>query len=217
MDTKRANIAIALIIATGFAAAGLIYCRLPPTIVVHWDVRMRPDAWGSRSQIFFMPAMLIIWPFLLNLVPRISRTGLSIASFLPTYNLMIVLLAVYLLYVSVVTSLRNVDSTLPFGKLIGTGLLGLFVCIGNLFGKLRRNKWCGIRTPRTLSSDAVWIATHRFAGRLTVAVSAIGIAALWLGAPWWIALALLLGATLLAVIYSYAIRDDQSSNADGRL
>ena len=43
-----------------------------------------------------------------------------------------------------------------------------FVFIGNVFGKLRKNFFMGIRTPWTLADDEVWLRTHRVGGKLFV-------------------------------------------------
>jgi uncharacterized membrane protein len=50
------------------------------------------------------------------------------------------------------------------GRLIvcATGLL--FAAMGNTFGKLKPNRYAGIRIPWTLNSETVWRRTHRFAG-----------------------------------------------------
>jgi uncharacterized membrane protein len=71
-----------------------------------------------------------------------------------------------------------------------------------VLGKVRRNFWMGVRTPWTLASDAVWIATHRLAARLLVAGSLAGAIALWLGAPVEVGFFLLLTALLIPAGYS---------------
>ncbi|MEW5931420.1 MAG: SdpI family protein [Gemmatimonadota bacterium] len=49
-------------------------------------------------------------------------------------------------------------------------LLGLlFVALGNYLPRVRPNWFVGVRTPWTLSSDAVWRDTHRLAGWTFVA------------------------------------------------
>lgn len=52
----------------------------------------------------------------------------------------------------------NASKALP----IALGVL--FVAMGNITPRLRPNWFLGIRTPWTLSSDAVWRRTHRLGG-----------------------------------------------------
>ncbi|MGZ6126072.1 MAG: SdpI family protein, partial [Myxococcales bacterium] len=47
-------------------------------------------------------------------------------------------------------------------------MAGFLILFGNFIGRLRPSWFVGIRTPWTLSSDAVWRRTHRLAGRLMV-------------------------------------------------
>jgi len=56
----------------------------------------------------------------------------------------------------------QVDRLLP----IGVGLL--FAFLGNYLTRIEPNWFIGIRTPWTLSSDAVWRKTHRTGGWLFV-------------------------------------------------
>src|SRR5439155_2800501 len=47
-------------------------------------------------------------------------------------------------------------------------MAAFLIVLGNFIGRLRPSWFVGIRTPWTLSSDAVWRRTHRLAGRLMV-------------------------------------------------
>jgi uncharacterized membrane protein len=77
--------------------------------------------------------------------------------------------------------------------------------IGNYTGKLRKNFFVGIRTPWTLSSDAVWERTHRLAGWLFMLGGLVAIVATLVGVPFWVAVAAVPAAGLIACVYSYFI------------
>jgi uncharacterized membrane protein len=47
-------------------------------------------------------------------------------------------------------------------------MAGLFLILGNSFGKIRPNYFVGLRTPWTLNNEEVWMRSHRFTGRLWV-------------------------------------------------
>lgn len=47
------------------------------------------------------------------------------------------------------------------------------IAIGNVMPKLRPNWFVGIKTPWTLSSKTAWDRTHRFGGRLFVAMGLV--------------------------------------------
>jgi uncharacterized membrane protein len=56
--------------------------------------------------------------------------------------------------------------------LLATGGLLAWVGVRAAGGRLARNERIGLRTPRTLGSDAAWDAAHRVAGRWLVAAAA---------------------------------------------
>ncbi len=83
------------------------------------------------------------------------------------------------------------------------GMAIFSIIAGNVIGKTERNFIMGIRLPWTMSSEANWRATHRFAGKLMVAAGLIlGIANIWINS-----LGLAIGAIvipmLLVAIYSF--------------
>lgn len=61
-----------------------------------------------------------------------------------------------------------------------TSIALLFAFMGNLFGKLKRNRYVGIRVPWTLNSEYVWRQTHRAAGWIWTVSSLIVAAMSWL-------------------------------------
>jgi uncharacterized membrane protein len=69
-------------------------------------------------------------------------------------------------------------------------------------GKVRRNFFVGIRTPWTLANQRVWYGTHRLAGKLMVGSGMLGLLTVWLGAPHWLQLIVMLAWAPVAVVYS---------------
>lgn len=61
-----------------------------------------------------------------------------------------------------------------------TGIALLFAFMGNLFGKLKRNRYVGIRVSWTLNSEYVWRQTHRATGWIWTVSSLIVAAMSWL-------------------------------------
>jgi uncharacterized membrane protein len=89
-----------------------------------------------------------------------------------------------------------------FGTIFGLMLAG----VGNWLGKVRRNFWCGIRTPWTLANDTVWERTHRWGARIMVVYGlVIAVSALLLPPIGFFAVALGGGVLLVAwcLAYSY--------------
>lgn len=91
---------------------------------------------------------------------------------------------------------------------VSRGVLGaLMIGLGNVMPKLPRNGLIGMRTPWTLSDPAVWERTHRLGGYVFTAAGLIGLATVppsdkrVARLP----LAVVLGAVVLLVLYSFVI------------
>jgi uncharacterized membrane protein len=108
---------------------------------------------------------------------------------------------------------------LPVLSLIQGSLGLLFVLMGNQLGKSRRMFLVGIRTPWTLSSEEVWIATHRLAGKLLVIGGLLLILVAFLPLPAGVAPMLLIGVIVVALLFpalwSYVLwRRERSSTEE---
>jgi len=47
-----------------WANAVYLYTKLPDTIPTHFDIARKPDAWGAKSSLFFLPLSATIFPLL---------------------------------------------------------------------------------------------------------------------------------------------------------
>ncbi len=205
METRHANLTLFALIAATLVYDYLLNPHLPAVIPSHWNIYGQADGFSPKGTVYFLSLLpLLIIALLITLLPRLRvPTGMNPSTAIGNY--ISVVTAILMAYVNVVTLQIVLHPGLPISKLILTGMLLLFVLLGNVLGKTRRNPWTGIRLPWTLASDANWIATHRFAGRLWVGVSLLGAALLWLG----LSPALLLPvvfAVLLAVPIAYSYR-----------
>ena len=87
--------------------------------------------------------------------------------------------------------------------LVGT----LLVSVGNLLPTTRPNVMVGIRTPRSLRSRPFWIAIHRVAGYVTVALGLVMIAAaVVLGYPLAGQVTFLAGLTAVGILVARYLR-----------
>jgi uncharacterized membrane protein len=99
--------------------------------------------------------------------------------------------------------------TPDFNKARGTAmLLGvLFIALGTLMPRVRRNPFFGVRTAWTLTSDENWLRTHRVAGYTFVLA---GASAVFAGAfagtlALYVALPCMLAGALAPAVYSYLL------------
>jgi uncharacterized membrane protein len=143
--------------------------------------------------------------------PWLSPTRYNVASFEPTWQRL--MLFVFCLIAAIFGMMLWSALGHPFD--IGRALAGLFcffvILFGNLLGKVRPNFFLGIRTPWTLASEYVWIATHRFAAGITVLSGIIGFAFVLTHRPQWFLLPFVC-AMLISVVYSLVLYKRTSSS-----
>jgi uncharacterized membrane protein len=64
-------------------------------------------------------------------------------------------------------------------------LLVIAISIPLILGKVPRNHWYGFRTPKTLSSDAVWYPANRIGGKYLCVAGMIQLIAFAIGFSFW--------------------------------
>jgi uncharacterized membrane protein len=83
----------------------------------------------------------------------------------------------------------------------------LFILVGYMIRKAKRNFFIGIRTPWTLSSDKVWDETHRVGSWLFIGSGVIASIGSFFGrmTAFWLVFVPLIGSAIFLVIYSYML------------
>jgi uncharacterized membrane protein len=182
---------------------------LPNPSPIHWNAMGQPDGFGSPLvAALLMPAILTGIAALAPLLPRVDPRGAGYVDFRPTYELFLNAIAVFLLGVHGLALADALGLPVDMGRWVTVGLGLLFAVLGNELGRVQPNYFVGIRTPWTLADTEVWRRTHRSGGRAIAAAGALTtVQALVVPTPWalYIALALVLGATLYSVGLSYFV------------
>ena len=93
-------------------------------------------------------------------------------------------------------------------------LIGImFIVIGNYMPKTKRSVTTGVKIKWTMANDENWAATHRFSGKLWVAMGFVCIIAMPLPTKWFpvVALSIIVFCMALPIIYSYRFYKKQIS------
>jgi uncharacterized membrane protein len=206
MKLSRANLLSLALVAGAFAAAALLYRRLPDPVPVHWDAHghvngYMPKPWGA----LVMPLVTLGVSLLLLVLPRLSPRGFRVDRFQATFDLIQTSIVGFLFFATLLVLLAGAWFGVSVARAVPLGVGVLLVVLGNVLGKVTKNFFVGIRTPWTLASDEVWLRTHRFGGRVFVLAGlAIAVAGLAEGGATPILVAAL-AAVLLPTVYSYVI------------
>ena len=229
---KKAIWIRALIAVIGTAA---VLPFLPETVPVHFDAAWNPDRWGSRWELLLLPAILLIlaaaWKPLLKVfekkaaeaeddklrasaetnIKAIGIAGVSLAAVLT-------LVQAWLLY--------QVYRAASGGETAGTALdrlpfflLGLvFIVLGNIMPKTRRNGVIGFRVVWSLYNDETWRRTHRFGGCAMVATGILVVLAAALVSPplavTVVLLILITASILVTLTYAHKVYTEEKERSE---
>lgn len=204
---KRTIIIFLAIIILTVVAGAIVYPQLPDQMASHWDASGQVNGvmdrfWG----VLMMPIALVVLFLLYLAIPRIDPLKQNINAFRSIYDWFWIGLALFMAYIHGLTLIWNLGREFNFIVAMVPALAVLFWLIGWLIKYSHRNWFVGIRTPWTLSSDAIWDATHRLGSKLFMLAGVILLGALaFPQLVTWLLLVPVLAATFISVIYSYIL------------
>jgi uncharacterized membrane protein len=209
MNTRLTTIIVLILIVGATIAGLLLWNQLPEQMASHWNVNDQVDGYMPKFWGVFMMPLITLGMFLLFLVvPSIDPLKANIAHFREAFNLFIVLIVAFMLYVHALTlawSLGYTDFKMSTSMLPAMGLL--FIFIGFMLRKAKRNFFIGIRTPWTLSSDTVWDKTHQLGSILFMASGVFTLIGGIFGGmtAFWFLFVPLMGSTIFLLVYSFVL------------
>lgn len=209
MSTRTTTIVVLIMIAAAILSGLLLWNRLPDPMASHWNMNDQVDGYMSKFWgVFLLPLIALGMFVLFSVVPSIDPMKANIVLFREAFNLFIVLIVGFMLYIyglSLAWSLGYTNFRMSGAMLPAIGLL--FIFIGYMLKQARRNFFIGIRTPWTLSSDAVWNETHRVGAVLFMISGALAFLGGFLGGitAFWLMFAPIIGSTLFLLVYSYML------------
>ena len=208
MSTKTTLTISVILILAGTLAGILLWNQLPDQVASHWNEYDQVNGYMSKFWgVFLMPAITTGLLLLFLVIPSIDPLKANIQQFRDTFNTFIALIIAFMVYIHGLTLAWNMGYTgfrMSSAMLPAMGLL--FIFMGMMISKAKRNFFIGIRTPWTLSSDRVWDETHRVGGKLFIGPGVLAL----LGAFFpdyaiWFIMVPVLGAALFSVVYSYIL------------
>ena len=209
MSTRTTLIISVTLIIVATLAGAFLWNRLPDQMASHWNESDQVDGYMPKFWgVFLMPLVTLGMLALFLVIPSIDPLKANIATFRETFNTFITLIIAFMLYMHGLTlawSLGYQSFKMSMAMLPFMGVL--FIFIGTLMRKAKRNFFIGIRTPWTLSSDRVWDETHRLGAILFMASGVLAIIGAFFGGmtAFWLMFVPLIGSALGTVVYSYVL------------
>lgn len=164
---RKSELIVFGLVIISFLIGIISYTYLPAQVASHWNTQGQVDGYMSKFWgIFLLPIILVGIMLLFIAIPRIDPLKKNIESFRLYYDGFIILFTLFMLSVELQIIFWNLGTKLSPNILIPIWLGIMFYYLGILCKHSKRNWFIGIRTPWTLSSDAVWDKTHQLGGTL---------------------------------------------------
>lgn len=208
MSTKLTTILVLVLIAAAVIAGLAFWNQLPDPMASHWNENDEVDGYMSKFWgVWMMPLMTLGMFGLFMLIPIIDPLKANIAKFRGVFNLFILLITAFMLYMHGLTLVWNLGYEFRISAAMLPFMGVLFIFIGYLLRQAKRNWFIGIRTPWTLSSDTVWDKTHQLGSWLFIAAGVFVFLGAFFGGATAMYLTLIpaLGSALFVVVYSFVL------------
>lgn len=195
-----------------------IWGTIPEQVPTHFNVKMQPDSYSSKTGFFFIQCFLAVVSvavyFLLQnihkLDPKRAHKGMS-----PVFDKIAMGMVVFMAALGFVTIHMSLGSTVAVGKLMPSLIGLLFAFLGNLMHNVKPNYFVGVRLPWTLNSDQNWRKTHQLTGKLWFAGGVL-LAVLSLFLPvepgTYVMMIILAVLVLIPIFYSYSLYRKEQGN-----
>ncbi|WP_434521024.1 SdpI family protein [Halorubrum sp. AS12] len=197
----------ALLVAVAGAASLAVAPNLPEQMVTRWNGAGEPTGTLSRTLgMWLVPGLAAGLIGLFALLPRIDPLRENVAAFRVHYDRFVVVFTAFLVAIHLAVLAVNLGYAVDVTTLAVAGGAALFYYVGTVLPHVEPNWFLGIRTPWTLSDDAVWDRTHALGARLFKLSAAIAVVGLLFGRY---AVYFLVGPVLataaVTVVYSYVL------------
>lgn len=186
----------------------IYYPKIPNTIPTHWNAAGVADGFGGRNSIFIIPIIFLVILILLFILPLMEVFRENMLKIYNYYYAFKIVFSIFFAVLFAATLLPTMGYDINVSYVVIAMIGVLFIALGFILPKLKRNFIFGIRTGWTLSSDKVWDKTHKIGGVLFAALGILTLILLFilnLEALFFVFLALTILVSLFLVFYSYYI------------
>ncbi|EEM14819.1 hypothetical protein bpmyx0001_43090 [Bacillus pseudomycoides DSM 12442] len=180
---------------------------MPDTIATHWSGGTADGFSSKLTGMMSMVGIMIGCYVFLNVLQKIDPKKENYEKFSKAL-MMINNSLLVVLFIGNIDIITNGLGYKLFINRVPELLVGiLFLIIGNYLPQCKPNFFVGMRNPWTLSNEEVWRKTHRFSGKVFVALGLMMMVSIVVPAEWrsYMMLTMILIAVVLTNGYSYIL------------
>ena len=155
---------------------------MPDTVPLHYNFAGEIDRWGSKYEHFLMPALLIVFVVLMQVItyfqekkiedeptPREQasmRNNIKVVRIVTiVFEIFWLILICWILWTSKENAnIETAQASTSIGQFIWIAMGILLVVIGNILPKSRMNSVVGVRTTWSMYNEETWSKSNRFGG-----------------------------------------------------
>ncbi len=205
MKVKYSRYLSVSVLIAMFIVAVYFYPMLPERIATHFGPDGVPNGFmGKFWGLFLLPLVSLVLYILFLIIPYIDPLKKNIEEFRDYYDILVFIFMTFFLYLELGIVLWNVGFRINMTRFVTFPIGILYIYLGILLLKSRRNWFVGIRTPWTLTNDRVWEKTNKLGGWLFIIDGILVILSFFTGKfmmffmVWFV-----LAIALFLIVYSY--------------
>ncbi len=204
--TLKTEIIPIIFILVTLVVSFYFYAFFPDQVAIHWNVQGNVDTYSNKTfAAFFFPLFILFIYLLLLFVPYLDPKKNNYHKFKNIYHILKGGIIVFMLLFYFVVGFNGLGYNLPVNIIAPLGVGLFFILIGFYLKDIQPNWFLGIRTPWTLSSESVWIKTHRYGSKIFIISGFVMFLAAIFPAQFIYFIILFIVLILTIVIYSYLI------------
>lgn len=180
----------------------IVWDKLPEVMATHWGANGEANGFSSRGfAVFGLPLILLA----LNIICIITGSFDKLNRGTKAQNIIYYIVPAISIFACTSVYSAAFGKSWDFIALIPIFIGLLFIAMGNLMPKVRRNSTLGFKYKWTLQSEDNWRATHRFGGKvMVIAGLLIILTAFFPIIPMFVtAMTILLTSIIITTVYSY--------------
>ncbi|MBQ8057574.1 MAG: SdpI family protein [Ruminococcus sp.] len=170
--TKTKEVLYKILTRLPLAVTLTSFLFMPDEVPVHFGINNHVDRWGSKYELLILPFVTIVIGIVFLLIARHldkkEDNGSNNYNVMTTIGIAILglfnILTYYILYIAF-TQVQDLDSLKIDMLSLLTFTFGIvFIIIGNVVPKTKKNHFLGLRTKWSMSSEEAWKKSQRFGG-----------------------------------------------------
>ncbi len=222
-----------MLTAAAFIITAVCVQFMAESVPMHYNFKGEIDRYGSRNENYIFPAMIaafnVFWVIFINVFAKKADRAQEEKERIETVNNLRVLgftaIGTTIMFTVMQCIFLIMDINASDGQermavdinVVSNSLLGMmFIVIGNIVPKCKRNGVIGVRTKWSMDNDTTWELSNRLGGRLLMICGVLTIIETIIvkgAASTIIMLVLVIAMSVLMTYYSYVFYKKYGNNA----